>query len=193
MTKPILATNIDDLLIKHEAFIEPHKAWFDRAVEKTGDKSLNQWKGKENYFLGVNKAMKKMMPESSETERTKQAREWYQEDVIKYIKTHPEVIKKDVVEKLRKLKDKYSLALITTNTKDHIDRIIGAANLQNIYSVIIASSIDEEPEKSKLISKLIENHGKPKYYLTGKEEPEIIKRFNELGVKVIKVKDLPSI
>ncbi len=42
MVKPILATNIDGLLLKHKVFTKPHKAWFNRAIEKTGDKSLEQ-------------------------------------------------------------------------------------------------------------------------------------------------------
>jgi hypothetical protein len=74
MGKPILATNIDGLLIRHEAFIEPHKAWFDRAIKKTGDKSLGEWKGRTDYFLGVDKAMEKLMPKASKEERTEQAR-----------------------------------------------------------------------------------------------------------------------
>ena len=53
MEKPILATNLDGFLIKHEAFVEPHKAWFDRAIKKTGDTSLEEWKGSKEYFKGV--------------------------------------------------------------------------------------------------------------------------------------------
>ena len=67
MGKQIIATNIDGLLIEHEAFIEPHKDWFKRAIEKTGDSSLEKWIGKENYFLGVNEAMEKIMPKASAT------------------------------------------------------------------------------------------------------------------------------
>lgn len=87
MHKPILATNIDGLLLEHEVFYEPHRDWFNRAIEKTGDKSLEKWIGKKPYFPGVNKAMKQLMPNSSKEEQTKKAREWYQEDVIRYKKT----------------------------------------------------------------------------------------------------------
>ena len=92
MRKPVLATNIDGFLIKHEAFVKPHEAWFDRAVKLTGDKTLAEWKGKKNYFLGVDKAMEKIMPLATPRERTEQARKWYQEDVVDYIKKHKEVI-----------------------------------------------------------------------------------------------------
>ncbi len=74
MEKPILTTNIDGLLLDNDVFIEPHRDWFKRAIEKTGDKSLKEWIGKENYFLGVNKAMQQIMPKSSKEEQTNQAR-----------------------------------------------------------------------------------------------------------------------
>jgi len=34
MQKPILATNIDGLLLEHEVFTEPHRGWFKRAIKK---------------------------------------------------------------------------------------------------------------------------------------------------------------
>jgi len=77
MEKPIIVTNIDGLLLEHETFIEPHKAWFDRAIEKTGDNSLEEWKGHKEYFKGVNKAMEKIMPDAPLEKRTAQARKWY--------------------------------------------------------------------------------------------------------------------
>lgn len=74
MEKEVLATNIDGLLVKHEVFVEPHRAWFDRAIKLTGDKSLEKWKGREDYFKGVDIAMKKISPNASEKERTAKAR-----------------------------------------------------------------------------------------------------------------------
>jgi len=74
MEKLIIATNIDGLLLEHETFIEPHKYWFDRAIQKTGDNSLENWKGKEDYFKGVNIAMEKLMPKATAEQRTLQAR-----------------------------------------------------------------------------------------------------------------------
>ena len=89
MEKPILATNLDGFLIDHKVFIEPHNLWFDRAIFLTKDVSLEKWKGNKNYFLGVDEAMKKIMPNATKKERTARAREWYQEDIISYIKLHP--------------------------------------------------------------------------------------------------------
>ena len=193
MKKPILATNIDDLLIAHEAFFEPHKAWFDRAIKKTGNKSLSKWKGKEDYFPGVIEAMEQLMPNASSKERKFQARTWYQQDVIKYIQDHPEVVKKDIADKLRRLKEKFRLALITTNTQNYIGNILETADIYNLYDIVIASPTQEEPKKSEIISRFIKEYGKPQYYLSGKQEPKIIELLKNRGVKIITVDSLDSL
>ncbi len=192
MEKPIITTNIDGLTIDHSAFIEPHKYWFERAINKTKDNSLKRWIGKEDYFLGVNEAMKKILPNATKEERTSQARKWYQEDVIKYISIHPEVVKKDITKRLLSLKDKYKLILLTTNTKDYIYDLLKVSKLENIYDKIIASETEEEPDKKILLDKLIKKYGKPAYYLTGKIE-KINSHFQELGIKVIYTEDITSL
>lgn len=191
--KPILVTNIDGVLLEHKVFYEPHKEWFKRAIEKTGDKNLEEWIGKENYFPGVNKAMKQIMPNATEKEKTAQARIWYQEDVINYIKNHPEKIKTKIADKLKSLKEKYKIILMTTNSKDYINEILKVSNLENIYDGIVASKTDEEPEKSELIRELIEKYDKPKFYLTGKPDEKIIDKLKELEVKVLNIDEIDKL
>lgn len=193
MAKPILATNLDDLLIKHEAFIEPHKAWFDRAIKKTGNKKLGKWKGKKDYFLGVNEAMDSIMPDATREEKTLQARTWYQEDVIRYIQAHPDCVNQHTAERLKQLKIRYRLILMTSNTERYIDKILSSAGLIGLYDAIIASETEQEPKKAELIEMLLEKYGKPKYYLTGKDDPETNEIFKKKDVKVITPKDMDSI
>lgn len=166
--KPILATNIDGFLISHDAFILPHLLWFDRAITLTNDKSLEAWKGSKDYFKGVDLVMKKIMPLASEEARTKQARTWYQEDIITYIKFHPEVINQNLAGILRKAKSKFTLALITTNTKQHIQKILEAAGLPDIYDIVFASSVSEKPDKSLLFETFTKKYGRPKYYIAAR-------------------------
>jgi phosphoglycolate phosphatase-like HAD superfamily hydrolase len=191
--KPIIATNIDGLLIENKAFTEPHKAWFERAIKKTKDDSLRKWIGREDYFIGVNETMEKLMPSASKEERTYQARKWYQKDVVKYIKSHPEVVKKDTAKRLMLLKEKYRLILVTSNTKDYINKILKTSNLEGIYDTIIASKTEQEPDKEELISELIKKYGKPLYYLTGKPEDKINAKFEKLEIKVIGIEDIAEI
>ncbi|MBU1855159.1 MAG: HAD hydrolase-like protein, partial [Nanoarchaeota archaeon] len=150
MEKPLLATNIDGFLIDHSAFIEPHRIWFDRIILLTKDEGFNKWKGHPNYFQGVNESMEKIMPDASKEERTKKARDWYQEDVAHYIQIHPEVVNQKLAKVLKRLKEKFTLALITTNTEEHINKILKASNLYGIYDIIHASSSEEEPDKTKV-------------------------------------------
>ena len=193
MKKQILATNVDGLLISHKAFFEHHKAWFDRAIKKTGDKSLSKWKGKENYFPGVHLAMEKLLPKATSEQRTIQTRMWYQEDVIRYIKSHPETIQNATANKLRKLKTKYTLALITTNAQNYVDDILEAAHLEDLYDIILGSHTNEEPNKAELISRFEKEYGLPKYYISGKSDDKVIEILKEKGVKVISLDDLDSL
>jgi hypothetical protein len=193
MEKPILATNIDNLLIEHEAFTKPHKTWFERAIKKTKDNSLRKWIGREDYFLGVNEAMEKILPNASKEEKTHKAREWYQQDVVKYIKSHPEVVKDDIANKLISIKSKYKIILLTTNTTDYINKILKVSKLENIYDEIIASKTQEEPDKEKLLNELIKKYGKPEYYLTGKLEDSINSYIKKLNIKVISINNINEI
>lgn len=168
MEKPILATNMDGLLLKHDVFIEPHRIWFDRAMLLTKDKGLSKWKGKKNYFIGVDEAMEKIMPNATKEDQTKQAREWYQEDVIYYLKEHPEMIYKKAIEQLKKLKAKFRLALVTSNTKEYINEILKVIGIDDLYDIVFATDISEKPDKPKLFEQFVKEHGKPKIYLAGK-------------------------
>ena len=170
MEKPILATNIDGFLINHSAFIEPHRIWFDRIILLTKDESFNKWKGHPEYFKGVNQAMKKVLPDASKKQRTTQARKWYQEDVIHYIKLHHEVVNVKLKRILMKLKNKFKLALITTNTKEHIKEILKVTNLENLYEIIHASSSEEEPNKAKVFEEFKQKYGTPKYYIASRSK-----------------------
>jgi len=117
----------------------------------------------------------------------------YQKDVIKYIKKHPEVIKENIAEKLRNLKYKYHLILLTTNTQDYINKILKVSHLEDIYDDIIASRTEKEPNKEGLIKELVKKYGIPKYYITGKEDLKVIEKFRELGVTIIDTKSIKKI
>ena len=134
------------------------------------DPSLKHWIGKKDYFKGVNEIMKRIMPNASDKQRTKQARDWYQQDVINYIKFNQETVFKNIAKTLIKLKDKFTLALITTNTKEHIHQILEAANLKGIYDIIFATSSSEKPDKADLFQKFSKQYGNPKYYFASRSK-----------------------
>ena len=192
-SKPLLATNIDDLLIKHEAFSEPHKTVWAELIQKTGNKDLAQWIGKKDYFIGVNLAMDQLMPEATREEKTLQVRTWYQEAVIKYIRNNPHCIDRQIAKRLKQLKIRYQLVLLTSNTKKYISRILSSAGLSGLYDAVIASETEQEPKKADLVETLFTKYGKPEYYLTGKEDTETNEFFIKRKVKVITPKQIYSI
>ena len=193
MAKPILATNLDDLLIKHEAFSEPHKTVWAELIKKTGNKDLAKWIGRKDYFTGVNLAMDQIMPKATREEKTLQVRTWYQEAVIKYIQDNPNCVDRRIADRLKQLKTRYMLILLTSNTEKYIDRILSSAGLTKLYDAVIASETEQEPKKADLIEVLFAEYGKPKYYLTGKDDPETNEIFKKRAVKVITKEEIDSI
>lgn len=184
MKKPILATNLDGFLIKHEAFSEPHKLWFRRAISLTKNKSLEKWIGRKDYFKGVDEAMREIMPKATNKKRTEQARRWYQEDVLSYIQTHPEVCYKNVSKELKKLKEKYTLALITSGAEEYIIKILEAIELKGLYDLVFSTKVSEKPNKKEVIKKFIKKYGKPLIYLSGKED-ETLEEISKKGIRTI--------
>lgn len=178
--KPILATNIDGFLIKHEAFTEPHKAWFERAIKKTGDRSLEQWKGRKDYFKGVDIAMEKLMPDATPEERTIQARRWYQQDVVQYVKENQGMVYENVKKILKKLKSKFTLALVTVNSQEYISQILEAADLKGIYDIVYAIPSSEKPDKTSLFQRFTKEYGKPKLYIAARSK-EAFEECTKIG------------
>ncbi|MBM3233876.1 HAD family hydrolase [Candidatus Pacearchaeota archaeon] len=174
MYKEIIATGIDGFLIKHEAFIEPHKTWFDRVIRLTGDKSLAQWKGRKDFFLGIDKAMKKIMPYTKEEQRLGKARKWYAEEIIAYLKEHPEAVYKDVENMLRKLKIRYALALITPSLQEYMPAILEAAGLSQVFDVIFVS-------KGNLPEEFTYKYREPIIYIAARNR-EIFAQAKELEI-----------
>jgi NAD+--asparagine ADP-ribosyltransferase len=146
----------------------------------TKDDSYKKWKGHPEYFKGVNEAMEKIMPNASKEQRTQKAREWYQEDVAHYISIHPEVVNKKLEGILKKLKQRFTLALITTNTEEYINKILENAGLQGIYDIIHSSKTKEEPSKNKIANKFKEKYGEPKYYIASRSK-EAFEEFPKIG------------
>ena len=182
--KPILATNIDGFLLKHEAFIEPHRKWFDKAAMLLKDESVKKWKGTPNYFKGVNEVMERIMPSATKEERTAQARKWYQQEIVGYIRENPGVVCDSVVNKLIELKSKYTLALVTTNTQQYINKILKAADLEGIYDIVFASQEKEEPIKKEVFRRFVDKYRKPEYYIAAKNG-ERFESCLKLGITTI--------
>ncbi len=166
--KQIIATTLSGLFIKSTPWKEAHKIWFERMVEETGDESFRQWIGKADYFEGVNLAMAKLMPDASKDERTREARKRFMQSVIDFVKDNKdELINTDIIEYFKSLKDRFMIALITTNVKDFIDKLLSAAGLDDFFDIVEASNLEEEDDKVSVFERFISKYGKPVVYFGG--------------------------
>jgi len=146
--KPIIATNLTGLFIKTAPWKQAHKLWFEKVMRETGDKFLKKWANRADYFKGVDIAMKELMPNSTDKQRTKKAREIYMESVLAHVrKNKNKVVNKKVINFFGKLKSKYRLALVTTNTKSFVDKITRTAGIRNLFDIIESSKPAEKDDK----------------------------------------------
>jgi len=180
--KPIIATTLSGLFIKTTPWKEAHKKWFEQIIKETGDDSFRQWINREDYFEGVNLAMTRIMPDASKEERTKEARKRFMQAVVGCIKENKGPVNKDVADFFISLKEKYSLALITTNTKDFINKILDMTKLSNLFDIIEASESSEEDDKAAVFERFIKKYGKPLIYIGGdrKDSYDFCKQRNIL-------------
>lgn len=167
MEKPIIATTLSGLFLKAEPWKKAHILWFKEASQKLNDPSIDKWVLKPDYFKGVDIVMQKLFPDLSDEQRTIKARETYFDSVCKYISQHPEVKNNLIAEYFGSLKNKYRLALITTNKRDSIDRIISLADLSNLFDIIESSEPYEKDDKTKVFDRFIKLYGKPIIYVGG--------------------------
>lgn len=170
MEKPIIATTLSGLFIKSEPWEKAHILWYEKIAKKLGDDSIKEWVEKKDYFKGVDIAMKKLYPNLSEEQRTTKARETFFDSVIEYIKQNPKTKNKKTIKYFESLKDKYELALITTNTSSAIKKILNITGLKNLFDIIETSKPEEKDDKKIVFKRFVEKYKKPVIYIGGSKK-----------------------
>lgn len=167
MEKPILATTLSGLFLKQEAWNKAHVLWYRESARKLGDNSVLKWIDKPDYFKGVDEVMKRLYPELSDSERTKKARKMFFDSVIRYIRENPHVKNEEIIKYFKSLKNKFRLALITTNTQEALNKILSATGLESLFDIIETSGESEKDDKILVFQRFIEKYGKPQVYIGG--------------------------
>jgi len=167
MEKPILATTLSGLFIKQEAWEKAHILWYKEAAKKLKDNSVLKWIDKPDYFKGVDEVMQRLYPNLAEEERTKTARRMFFDSVIQNIQENPHLKNNKVIDYFSTLKKKYRLALITTNTRKALERILLATNLNGLFDIIEASEESEKDDKIAVFERFTKKYGKPLIYIGG--------------------------
>jgi len=171
MEKPIISTTLSGLFIKSEPWKNAHVLWFEEMAERFNDDamkdSVKKWVNLPNYFQGVDEVMKQLYPNMSDAERTERARETYFNSVLKYIKQNPEVKNWEVIKYFISLKEKYRIALITTNTINTVNEILILLEQEDLFDIIETSYPDEKDDKALVFDRFINQYGTPLVYIGG--------------------------
>jgi phosphoglycolate phosphatase-like HAD superfamily hydrolase len=167
MEKPIIATTLSGLFIKKQAWDKAHAIWYENAAKKLNDKSVLDWIGKPDYFKGVDEVMQRLYPSLNDKKRTIKARQMFFDAVIKYIKQNPDVKNNQIIDYFNSLKSKYRLALITTNTKQALEKILSATKLSNLFDIVETSEESEKDDKVIVFDRFFKKHNKPTLYIGG--------------------------
>ena len=167
MEKPIIATTLSGLFLKSDPWDKAHELWFEERAEELNDKSILKWVGREDYFKGVDEVMKKLYPKFSDEKRTKRARELFFEAVIKYIEINPGVRNLEIIRYFDSLKDKFRVALITTNTNEATQKILSTIGLVDFFDIVETSRVEEKDDKRAVFDRFIKKYGKPLLYIGG--------------------------
>ncbi len=167
MAKPIIATTFSGLYIKSDPWKKAHVLWFQQASRQLNDPLVKDWIYREDYFKGVDEVMKRLYPALSDSQRTKEARESFFNSVCQYIQQNPGVRNSEVIDFFKKLKARYELALITTNTEEAINKILKILNLEELFDFIEASRPDEKDDKFLVFERFLRIYGKPFIYIGG--------------------------
>ncbi|MBW2990394.1 hypothetical protein KY348_01675 [Candidatus Woesearchaeota archaeon] len=165
--KPILATTLSGLFIKSEPWKKAHVLWFERAAEELDDASVKDYANTDDYFKHVDEVMQRLYPELSDKERTIKAREMYFNSVYEYILINPRVVNKEVIQYFASLKDKFRLALVTTNAQKTLEKILSLKELSGLFDIIEASEMHEKDDKVVVFDRFVKRYGKPGMYIGG--------------------------
>jgi phosphoglycolate phosphatase-like HAD superfamily hydrolase len=168
--KPIIATTFSGLFLSSEPWKNAHVQWFENAAKELNDDSVKEWAGRKNYFQGVDEVMERRFPDLSNGERTAKARELFFDAICNYISSKPNLLNEDIINYFFSLKEKYRLALITTNPKEAIEKILKHTKLANLFDIIEVSLITEKDDKTKVFDRFIEKNGLPELYIGSSED-----------------------
>jgi phosphoglycolate phosphatase-like HAD superfamily hydrolase len=166
-TKPIIATTLSGLLLKNEPWQKAHILWLETASKQLKDPSIMDWANKPNYFDCVDGIMARLYPKLDEKQRVLKAREIFFDSVVEYVKQNPKVRNERIIKYLTSLKEKYRLALITTNTSSALEKILGASKLVGFFDIKETSLPSEKDDKRAVFQRFISQYGKPLIYIGG--------------------------
>jgi FMN phosphatase YigB (HAD superfamily) len=160
---PLIIIDFNGALFRSRPFDEAHKRWFKLFSVLLDDDSLNDWAFREDYFEGVHKCMKKYLGSESKESQTFFARQIYAMMLV--AETEQDDLIKDFAEYLRTIKERYTLALITSVPKSAVFPMLQKTHCTDIFDILYSSSARYHPDKASVFGEFINKYGKPLFYI----------------------------
>lgn len=181
--KQIIAVDFDGALLKHRPFQDAHVKWFKVMAILLDDPSINEYACREDYFDKVHEVMERYLGDIPHESRVFFARNLYAMAVVEESK------KSDLVAEfaayLRKIKKRFTLALITSAPEASVDPILKKTGCTNLFDIVCKSPMHRHPDKKILFKEFIEKYEKPLFYIGNGDKD--IANAKELGIKTISV------
>lgn len=180
---PIIAVDFNGALLKSRPFDKAHKKWFTVMAFLLKDKSIKEYAGLEDYFGKVHEVMARLLGNVESEARISFARHLFS------MLTVAEVQQKDLISDfvvfLRKIKGKYSLALITSAPDSSVEPILRKLSCSDLFDIVYKSPAGKHPNKKELFVEFIQKFGKPIFYIGNGDKD--IESCRELGIPTISV------
>jgi phosphoglycolate phosphatase-like HAD superfamily hydrolase len=148
-----------------------------------GDPEIKKYAFIENYFSKVDEVMKSYLGNVSKESRTKFARNLYAMTVV--AEAEKSDLAQGFVRYLRKLKNNYNTALVTTAPEPAVEPMLEKLGCKDLFTMIYKSKPESEPNKKQLFLDLIRENGTPVMYACSSMKD--VELCRELGVKSVLV------
>ena len=171
MTKEILAVDFGGTFISNKAADIAHYQWFKVMAMLLNKPEIEKYAGDKDYFKYVYKIMEDFTGLNQENEEHKNILKRWARSLFAFItigevkKLGKNILFKDFANYLRELKPKYSLAVVSSQPQDSILPILSILGCEDIFDYIYESSFYEEPDKYLVLSRFVNENGKPLYYI----------------------------
>jgi hypothetical protein len=180
---PILVIDLKDALVKPRPFIEAHKRWFKLFSVLLEDDSITDWSKKDNYFEGVYVVMNQYLGGSDKEFQTIFARQMFSMMLVAEVRADDLIV--DFADYLRTLKERYTLALITTVPEDSITPFLNKLGCGDIFEIVYPSLNKNHPDKKTLFIDFIKKYDTPLFYIGHGDK--LLGELKELDINTISV------
>ncbi len=176
MLKKIIAFDLSGTIISEEPGQKAHQEWFKIMGAALNDSSVEKLAEKKDYFPEVYRVLGQYTGLDAKNSKNKlllkkMARSLFQMSYLsKAHQLKDKLAYQPVINLLKELKRKYSLALITSSPEDSVEPILELSGCSDLFEFKELSPLNEEPNKKELLQRFITVHGKPEVYIGNEEE-----------------------